>query len=153
MRRWVLMGGWRDALYSNEPNREIISGSLVGYYCGVLEGIAWPVIHHSPNPPMPLVVPSTPGGEDSVTSSRCGQSTLNEPISDNGPNDNPGSTSGCELDCEIVTKSVFEVNSEPEEQEEQEEWPLDAVTDIFAGLYLPSCKVDAVYGPMPVGMD
>ncbi|OQE96401.1 hypothetical protein PENNAL_c0001G00221 [Penicillium nalgiovense] len=112
-----------------------------------------PVIHHSPNPPMPLVVPSTPGGEDSVTSSRCGQSTLNEPISDNGPNDNPGSTSGCELDCEIVTKSVFEVNSEPEEQEEQEEWPLDAVTDIFAGLYLPSCKVDAVYGPMPVGMD
>lgn len=41
MRRWVLMGGWRDALYSNEPNREIISGSLVGYYCGVLEGIAW----------------------------------------------------------------------------------------------------------------
>lgn len=102
---------------------------------------------------MPLVVPSTPGGEDSVTSSRCGQSTLNEPISDNGPNDNPGSTSGCELDCEIVTKSVFEVNSEPEEQEEQEEWPLDAVTDIFAGLYLPSCKVDAVYGPMPVGMD
>ncbi|KAJ6189398.1 hypothetical protein N7519_004306 [Penicillium mononematosum] len=179
MRRWVLMGGWRDALYYKEPNKEIISGSLIGYYCGILEEIArndaqfaaeygtqfhrpghreWfqtvnPLIYHSPNPPMPLVVPSTPRDEESVTSSRCEQSTLTEPISDNDPNDNPGSTSGSELDCEIVTKSakvVFEVDSEPEEQEE---WPVDAVTDIFAGLYLLSSKLDAAYGPMPEEMD
>ncbi|OQE20797.1 hypothetical protein PENFLA_c016G02671 [Penicillium flavigenum] len=180
MRRWVLMGGWRDALYYKEPKKQIISGSLIGYYCGVLEEIArndaqfaaeygtqfhrpghreWvqtmnPLIHHSPNLPMPLVVPSTPGDEDSVTSSRCEQSTLTEHISDNDPNYNPDSTSGSELDCEIVTKTVskvvFEVDSEPEEQEE---WPVDAVTDIFAGLYLPSSKLDAAYGPMPEEMD
>lgn len=41
MKRWVLMGGWRDALYLNEPSRKNVSISLLGYYCDVLEGIAW----------------------------------------------------------------------------------------------------------------
>ncbi|KAJ5230673.1 hypothetical protein N7489_011381 [Penicillium chrysogenum] len=180
MRRWVLMGGWRDAIYYREPTKDIISDSPIGYYCGVLEEIArndaqfaaeygtqfhrpghreWAQVmnhltHHSPNQPMPLVVPSTPGDQDSVTSSRCEQSTLTEPTSGNGPNDNPGSTSGSEHNCGIVTTSVsevvFEVDSEPEEQEE---WPVDAVTDIFAGMYLPSSKLDAAYGPMPEEMD
>mgnify|MGYP006868026797 CR=1 len=40
MRRWVLMGGWRDAIYYREPTKDIISDSPIGYYCGVLEEIA-----------------------------------------------------------------------------------------------------------------
>lgn len=41
MKRWVLMGGWRGALYFTEPNRKNVSVSLLGYYYDVLKGIAW----------------------------------------------------------------------------------------------------------------
>ncbi|KAJ5374930.1 hypothetical protein N7517_006936 [Penicillium concentricum] len=175
-KRWVLMGGWRDALYMKEPKREIISATMIGYYCDALEEIAWVSSvtlrcgqlpkhilthstrhtdaqfaaenHHPGNRVMPLVAPSTPGGDDSVKSTRCEQPTQTEPTSDNDPDVNPDFTSG--PDCEIVSESVSEFDSEPEDQEE---WPMDAVTDIFAGLYLPSSKLDAAYGPMPEGMD
>lgn len=105
---------------------------------------------YPPNPPMPLVAPPTPHGNDSGKPSRCEQSTQTEPISQNDPDISPDFTSGSRPDCEIVSKSVSEVDSEPEDQEE---WPVDAVTDIFAGLYLPSSKLDAAYGPMSEEMN
>ncbi|KAJ5522014.1 hypothetical protein N7527_006129 [Penicillium freii] len=86
-------------------------------------------------------------GDESGNPARCEQSTQTEPVSDNDTDVNPDFTSrsGSGPDCEVVSKSVPEVDSEPEDQEE---WPVDAVTDIFAGLYLPSSKLDAAYGPM-----
>jgi hypothetical protein len=50
----------------------------------------------------------------------------------------------------IVSKSASEVDSKPENLAE---WPFDAITDIFTGLYLPLSELDAVYGPMPEEMD
>jgi hypothetical protein len=41
IKRWVLMGGWRDALYLKEPNDKVVSASQIGYYCDMLEKIAW----------------------------------------------------------------------------------------------------------------
>jgi hypothetical protein len=67
-------------------------------------------------------------------------------LSDDYSNDNPDFASESGSDCKIESKPVSEVDSEPEDQEE---WPVDAVTDIFAGLYLPSSRLDAAYGPMP----
>lgn len=99
---------------------------------------------------MPLVAPSTPGSDHSLKSSRCEQSTQIEPTSDNDPDVNPDFTSGSGPDCENVSQSVSEIDSEPEDQEE---WPIDAVTDIFAGQYLPSSNLDAAYGPISEGMD
>ncbi|KAJ5961933.1 hypothetical protein N7501_006874, partial [Penicillium viridicatum] len=173
MKRWVLMGGWRDALYLNEPSHEHVSHYLLGYYCDVLEGIArtdaqfaaeygtqfhrpgyrgWLEfgdrgIHPAPDQPMTLTPPSITRGDESGNPSRCEQSTQTGPVSDNDTDVNPDFTSGSGSgpDCEVVSKSVSEVDSEPEDQEE---WPVDAVTDIFAGLYLPSSKLDAAYGPM-----
>ncbi|KAJ5823291.1 hypothetical protein N7447_005631, partial [Penicillium robsamsonii] len=40
IKRWVLMGGWRDALYLKEPKRHTISATLIVYYCDALEEIA-----------------------------------------------------------------------------------------------------------------
>ena len=96
---------------------------------------------------MTLTPPSITRGDESGTSSRCERSTQTEPVSNNDTDLNPDFTSGSGSghDCEVVSKSVSEVDSEPEDQEE---WPVDAVTDIFAGLYLPSSKLDAAYGPM-----
>ncbi|KAF4768629.1 hypothetical protein HAV15_002918 [Penicillium sp. str.  len=178
MKRWVLMGGWRDALYLNEPSRKNVSVSLLGYYCDVLEGIArtdaqfaaeygtkfhrpghreWlesgvPGIYLPPDKPMPLTPPSIAPGDESGKPSRCERSTRTEPVSDNDADANPDFTSGSASapDCEIVSKSASEVDSEPEDQEE---WPVDAVTDIFAGMYLPSSKLDAAYGPISEEMD
>ncbi|KXG50799.1 Zinc finger, C2H2 [Penicillium griseofulvum] len=66
-------------------------------------------------------------------------------LSDDDSNDDPDFASESGSDCKIVSKPVSEVDFEPEDQEE---WPVDAVTDIFAGLYLPSSRLDAAYGPM-----
>ncbi|KAJ5203039.1 hypothetical protein N7449_005118 [Penicillium cf. viridicatum] len=176
MKRWVLMGGWLDALYLNEPGQRKVSTSLLGFYCDVLEEIGrtdaqfaaeygtqfhrpghrdWlesrdPGIHFPPDQLMPLTAPSITRGDDSGNRSRCGQSTQTEPVSDNDTDVSPDFTSGSGPDREIVSKSASEVDSEPEDLEE---WPVDAVTDIFAGLYLPSSKLDAAYGPMSEEMD
>lgn len=103
---------------------------------------------------MPLTLPSIAPRDKSGKPSRCKRSTRTERVSDNdtdaNPDANPDFTSGSASavsapDREIVSKSASEVDSEPEDQEE---WPVDAVTDIFAGLYLPSSKLDAAYGPI-----
>ncbi|CAI7621743.1 unnamed protein product [Penicillium palitans] len=181
MKRWVLMKGWRDALYLNEPRPKNVSISLLGYYCDVLEGIArtdaqfaaeygtefhrpghreWlesrdPGTYLPPDEPMPLTLPSIAPRDKSGKPSRCKRSTRTERVSDNdtdaNPDFTPGSASAVSApDREIVSKSASEVDSEPEDQEE---WPVDAVTDIFAGLYLPSSKLDAAYGPISEQMD
>ncbi|KAJ5206015.1 hypothetical protein N7472_002463 [Penicillium cf. griseofulvum] len=40
IKRWVLMGGWRNALYLKEPKDKVVSASQIGYYCDMLEKIA-----------------------------------------------------------------------------------------------------------------
>lgn len=104
---------------------------------------------------MPLTLPSIAPRDKSGKPSRCKRSTRTERVSDNdtdaNPDFTPGSASAVSApDREIVSKSASEVDSEPEDQEE---WPVDAVTDIFAGLYLPSSKLDAAYGPISEQMD
>ncbi|CAI7624197.1 unnamed protein product [Penicillium glandicola] len=100
--------------------------------------------------PITLAVPSKSGGDGSGKPSKRDQATQTEPVSENGHDVNPGFTSGSGPDCYIVSNSMSKVDSEPEDKED---WPMDAVTDIFAGLYLPSSKLDAAYGPMPEEMD
>ncbi|CAI7624208.1 unnamed protein product [Penicillium glandicola] len=39
IKRWVLMGGWRNALFLSEPG-QAPSTTLIGYYCDMLEKIA-----------------------------------------------------------------------------------------------------------------
>ncbi|KAL2699879.1 hypothetical protein AAEP93_008402 [Penicillium crustosum] len=181
MKRWVLMGGWRGALYFTEPNRKNVSVSLLGYYYDVLKGIAhtdaqfateYGTKFHRPRhrewlesvvarnylPPdkrMPLTPSSIAPGDKSGKSSRHELSTRTEPVSDNDTDANPDFTSGSASaasapDREIESMFASEVDSEPEDQEE---WPVDAVTDIFAGLYLLSSKLDAAYGPISEEMD
>ncbi|KAJ5169526.1 uncharacterized protein N7500_002309 [Penicillium coprophilum] len=192
IKRWILMGGWRDALYLKEPRKNVIAASRIGFYCDTLEEIARtdaqfaaeygsqfhrsgyrdpslaldyvgiPLedakrkdvdntkcrIHLPANRLIPLGTAT--GGDDFVKSSRCEKSTQTEPVFYNDLNVNHSVTSGSGPDYKKVSKFVFEVDSE---DEDQEEWPVDAVTDIFAGLYLPSSRLDAAYGPMPGEMD
>lgn len=103
---------------------------------------------------MPLTHSSIAPGE-SGKPSRRERSTRIEPVSDNDTDASPDFTSGSASaasapDREIESMSASEVDSEPEDQEE---WPVDAVTDIFAGLYLLSSKLDAAYGPISEEMD
>ncbi|OQE43419.1 hypothetical protein PENCOP_c003G01030 [Penicillium coprophilum] len=172
IKRWILMGGWRDALYLKEPRKNVIAASRIGFYCDTLEEVArtdaqlaaeygtqfhrsgyrdpslaleYCRIHLPANRLDPLGTPSAPGGDDFVKSS-SEKSTQPEPAFYNDLNVNHDFTSTSGPACKEVSKFVFEVDSE---DEDQEEWPVDAVTDIFAGLHLPSSKLDAAYGPMP----
>ncbi|KAJ5597760.1 hypothetical protein N7537_007844 [Penicillium hordei] len=144
MKRWALMGGWRDALYLNEPGPQNVSTSLLGFYCDVLEEIGW-------------------GGELCIYWRTDAQFAAEYGTQFHQPRHRewlesrdvviPISALILHLDLDlylIVSKSASEVDSKPENLAE---WPFDAITDIFTGLYLPLSELDAVYGPMPEEMD
>ncbi|KAJ5779449.1 hypothetical protein N7457_007169 [Penicillium paradoxum] len=147
IKRWVLTGGWRDALFINEPDLQYARVSLIGAYCNFLEQIAIEPESGCVNDTKQLSSLTRPVASETLVhhclSEQSGQSKTAHRLALDFYRQ-----SESDSDSETISKRVSEIDFEPEDRKD---WPVDIATDIFAGPYLSSILIDTAFGPVPEG--